>query len=110
MQDRVRVLNEAPVRMPAEYVLYWSQMNRRTDANDVLYTLAANAALVVTDDYPTFIPAEHNRSVPAKIAVAFHAVDSSCVVPMSRFEKREWAAYTIRPKIHRLLPDYLRPF
>ena len=36
-------------------------------------------------------------------------VDSSCVVPMSRLEKREWAAYTIRPKITKLLPEYLKP-
>jgi deoxyribodipyrimidine photo-lyase len=27
---------------------------------------------------------------------------------MSRFEKREYAAYTIRPKIRRLLPEYLK--
>ncbi|MFX9050336.1 hypothetical protein ABTN54_19885, partial [Acinetobacter baumannii] len=35
---------------------------------------------------------------------------SSCVVPMSRMEKREYAAYTIRPKIKRLLPQYLKAF
>ncbi len=29
MQDRVRKLNDAPVRTDARYVLYWSQMNRR---------------------------------------------------------------------------------
>jgi deoxyribodipyrimidine photo-lyase len=28
---------------------------------------------------------------------------------MRRFEKREWAAYTIRPKIRNLLKDYLKP-
>ena len=28
---------------------------------------------------------------------------------MNRVEKREYAAYTIRPKIHRLLPEYLCP-
>lgn len=29
--------------------------------------------------------------------------------PMNCFEKREYAARTIRPKVHRLLPEYLRP-
>jgi deoxyribodipyrimidine photo-lyase len=80
---------------------------RKSDANDVVYRLAKDAALVVTDDYPTFVAAKHNASVPAKIGVAFHAVDASCVVPMSRLEKREYAAYTIRPKIQRLLAEYL---
>lgn len=82
---------------------------KRSDANDVLYRLAREAAVVVTDDYPTFIPAKHNASVPGRIDVRYEAVDSSCVVPMNRFPKREYAAYTIRPKMHRLLPEYLHP-
>jgi deoxyribodipyrimidine photo-lyase len=82
---------------------------RRTsaDENDVLYRLAADAALLVSDDYPCFIAARHNRTVPAKIGIPYVAVDSSCIVPMSLFEKREYAAYTIRPKIHRFLPQFL---
>jgi deoxyribodipyrimidine photo-lyase len=83
---------------------------KRSSPNDVFYRLAAKAAAVVTDDYPTFIAAEHNKSVPSKLDIPFVAVDSSCVVPMSRFEKREYAAYTIRPKVHRFLPSYLKPF
>ncbi|MCU1263516.1 MAG: Deoxyribodipyrimidine photo-lyase type [Bryobacterales bacterium] len=82
---------------------------RKSDANDVLYRLAADAAMVVTDDYPTFIAAGHNASVPGKIRVAFEAVDASCIVPMNRHEKRNYGAYTIRPKIRKMLPEYLRP-
>lgn len=177
MNARVLPLNDAPIRTNAEFVLYWTQMNRRmawnhalayaasrandlnlplliyegltctyreandrmhtfvlegvpeqeaaahalgagycfylrrrrADPNDILYRLAARAALVVTDDYPVFIAAAHNASVPARIAVAFHAVDSSCVVPMRLFPKQEWAAYTLRPKIHRVLREHLVP-
>ena len=83
---------------------------RKADANDVLYRLAKEAAAVVTDDYPAFIAAAHNASVPQKIGVAYYAVDSSCIVPMSRHEKRNYGAYTIRPRIHKMLPDYLLPF
>ena len=177
MQDRVRPLNQKPMRSGAKYVLYWSQMNRRVEsnhalahavelangldlpvlfyealtctyrqandrlhtfilegvpdtaqalaklgigyafylrrrkneANDVLYKLAKHAAAVVSDDYPTFIARQHNASVPAKLDAPYIVVDSSCVVPTSRFEKREWAAYTIRPKIKKMLPEYLVP-
>ena len=77
--------------------------------NDMLYRLAADAAAVVTDDYPVFIAARNNRSVPARLAIPYYVVDSSCIVPMNLFEKREYGAYTIRPKIHRLLPGYLTP-
>jgi len=83
---------------------------RMQDANDVLYQLAADAAAVVTDDYPTFIAAHHNATVPPKIGVAYYAVDSSCIVPMSKHEKRNYGAYTIRPRITKMLPDYLKPF
>jgi len=173
--QRIRQLNSATVGQRGEYVLYWSQMNRRvdmnqallyavelanqhnlpvlvyealtctyqyandrlhtfvleavpetarrlqkagigyifylrrkkSDANDTFYKLAKHAAAVVTDDYPTFIAREHNAAVPAKLDVSYFAVDASCIVPMSEIPHRQYGAYTIRPRIHRLLPTYL---
>jgi deoxyribodipyrimidine photo-lyase len=64
---------------------------------------AAGAAAIVTDDWPLSLPD------PCPKGVACYAVDSSCIVPMNRMEKREFGAYTIRPKIRRLLPEYLHP-
>ena len=89
------------------YFFYLRATNE--DPDDMLYRIAAKARCVVTDDYPVFIAAEHNKRVPEKIDVPFVAVDSSCIVPMSRHEKRAYGAYTIRPKIRRELPTYLRP-
>jgi deoxyribodipyrimidine photo-lyase len=89
------------------YVFY--ARRKKSDPNDTLYRLAADAAAVVTDDYPTFIARGHNASVPGKIAVPYYAVDSSCIVPMAHFQKQEYAAYTIRPKIHKVLAEHLRP-
>ncbi len=107
------VLQNVPdmaARLKARGIGYLFYLRRRKrDANDVLYQLAADAAAVVTDDYPTFIAAGHNATVPAKIGVAYYAVDSSCIVPMSRHEKRNYGAYTIRPRITKMLPDYLKP-
>jgi len=82
---------------------------RRADANDTLYRLAADAGSIVTDDHPSFIAVKHNRSVPSKIKIPYYAVDSSCIVPMAHFQKQEYAAYTIRPKIHKALARYLTP-
>ncbi|MEO8050623.1 MAG: deoxyribodipyrimidine photo-lyase [Acidobacteriota bacterium] len=81
---------------------------RRSDPDDALYRLAANAAALITDDYPGFLAREHNRSVPHKLAIPYYSVDSSCIVPMSYFTKQEYAAYTIRPKINRALAACLR--
>jgi deoxyribodipyrimidine photo-lyase len=71
--------------------------------------LAADAGAVVTDDYPTFIAAQHNRSVPSRMTIPYYVVDSSCIVPMAHFEKQEYAAYTVRPKIHKVLEKCLQP-
>ena len=82
---------------------------RRRDADDILCRLAKDAAAVVTDDYPTFLARQNNVRVPQQVDVPYYAVDSSCIVPMNKIEQRQYAAYTIRPRIHRLLPDYLKP-
>jgi deoxyribodipyrimidine photo-lyase len=63
----------------------------------------AEAAVVVIDDYPYGVQAPDPT-------VLCEAVDASCVVPMRRFDKREYAAYTIRPKIRRVLDQFLKPY
>ena len=65
--------------------------------------LAKDAALIVTDDFPCFIIPEHNRRIAERAEIPVHAVDSNGIIPMSKFEKEEYAAYTIRPKIKKLL-------
>ncbi|MDQ6759621.1 MAG: deoxyribodipyrimidine photo-lyase, partial [Acidobacteriota bacterium] len=92
-------------KLGAGYLFYLRR--KRSDPNDVLYKLAKDAAAVVSDDYPTFVARTHNERVPAKLDIPYFVVDSSCVVPMSKLEKREYAAYTIRPKITKMLPKYL---
>lgn len=91
----------------AGYAFYLRQ--RQSDANDALYRVAKDAAAIVTDDYPTFVAARHNANASQRVECPYLVVDSSCIVPMAVLEKREYAAYTIRPKIHRLLPKYLHP-
>jgi deoxyribodipyrimidine photo-lyase len=89
---------------------YIFHLRRRVDdRNNAIYQLARRAACIVTDDYPTFIARQHNARVPQKLDLPYFVVDSSCIVPMSKLEKREYAAYTIRPKITRLLGQYLKP-
>lgn len=178
MDERVRTLNDRPVRTDgAQYVIYWSQMNRRVrenhalvhaaelanelnlpllyferltcgnpaandrfwtfmlegvpdteaelaklgigytfhlrarrdDPRDGLMHFAENAAAVITDDFPVFVTAKNNRLVAERLPIAMRSVQASTVIPPSRFEKREYAAYTFRPKVKKLLPQYLQP-
>jgi deoxyribodipyrimidine photo-lyase len=89
------------------YVFYLRRS--ASDPNDIVYRLAAEAAAVVTDEFPAYIPREFNDHVPRRIDVPYYTVDASCIVPMAAIGKQEHAAYTIRPKIHKLLATHLRP-
>lgn len=95
-------------KIGARYLFYLQK--DKNDPKQTVAKLAADAALIVTDDYPCFIIPGHNRTVAEKAGVPVYAVDSNGIIPMSRFEKEEYAAYTIRPKIKKLLPEYFVPF
>lgn len=70
---------------------------------------ARGAALVVTDFFPCFIMPAQTREAARALGAPLYAVDSCGVVPLALFEKEEYAARTIRPKIRRVLDEHLRP-
>ena len=78
------------------------------EARGVVKKLAAKARLVVSDDSPMFT-AQHNLLAAKKVGVPFYVVDDNAVVPLALFPKEEFAARTIRPKIHKVLADWLVP-
>jgi deoxyribodipyrimidine photo-lyase len=86
--------------------LFYLQRNER-DPRDTVAQLASDAALLVTDDYPCFIIPEHNQRLVEQVNVPVFAVDANGVIPLSCYTKEEYAAYTIRPKIKKLLAEYL---
>jgi deoxyribodipyrimidine photo-lyase len=89
--------------------IFYLQENSKSPRN-VVAELARDAALIVTDDYPCFIIPQHNKRIAELSDIAVEAVDSTGIIPMSKFKTEEYAAYTIRPKINKLLPQYLVPF
>lgn len=66
-------------------------------------------ALVIGDENPMREPEGWRRSAARKLIVPFWTVDADVVVPTQLFEKEEYAARTLRPKIHRWLPQFLQP-
>jgi deoxyribodipyrimidine photo-lyase len=82
---------------------------RRDDDRRVLDRLAARAALVVTDLFPTAGVAERSQRFADRVNCRVLAVDSVGVVPAASFHKEEYAARTIRPKIAKLLDLALEP-
>jgi deoxyribodipyrimidine photo-lyase len=69
------------------------------------------ASELVTDFNPLKIVRQWKKSVADKILIPFHEVDSHNVVPcLIASNKQEFAAYTIRPKIQKLLPEFMDEF
>jgi deoxyribodipyrimidine photo-lyase len=95
-------------RLGIRYIFYL-QKDESSPKNTVA-RLAKDAALIVTDDFPCFIIPGHNRRIAERSDIPVHAVDSNGIIPMSKFEKEEYGAYTIRPKVKKLLPDYFKPY
>lgn len=70
-----------------------------------------SAGVLVTDFNPLKIITGWKLSVKEKIEIPFYEVDTHNIVPCrGASQKREFAAYTIRPKINRLLGEFLEEF
>jgi deoxyribodipyrimidine photo-lyase len=82
---------------------------RRDDDRRVVDRLAARAYVVITDLFPTAGIRERVARFADRVACRVLAVDSVCTVPSGLFEKAEFAARTIRPKITRLLDHAIEP-
>ncbi len=82
---------------------------RRDDDRRVVDRLAARAALVVTDLFPTAGIAERTARFAGRAPCRVDLVESHGVVPFGCFVKEEYAARTIRPKIAKVLDLALEP-
>ncbi len=74
--------------------------------------LIEGAALVVVDDFPAFILPRVTEAALAHTdgsGVPVLAFDANGVVPLSVIPDRQYAARTIRPRLHRVLSEHLRP-
>jgi deoxyribodipyrimidine photo-lyase len=79
--------------------------------NEVMERFATEvrAAIVVGDENPVRV-GQHWRNTYAEVSrVPYRVVDADVVVPSSLFPKEEWAARTIRIKIHKVWDEYLKP-
>jgi len=67
-----------------------------------------NSSILISDFDPLKIKRIWKREVSKKIKIPFYEVDAHNIVPcLVASNKTEFGAYTIRPKIHRLLPEFM---
>jgi deoxyribodipyrimidine photo-lyase len=84
-------------------------LRRYPDHHLLKFCDEAGAALVVGDENPMREPEHWRQIVASKIRVPFWTVDSDVIVPSKLLMKEQYGAYTARPVIRRLLPEFLRP-
>lgn len=83
---------------------------RQGAPENVIPELARNAALLVGDMGYLRVQREWRNAVAQRISCPFIVVESDVIVPVeTASDHEEFAARTLRPKIHRLLPEYLKP-
>lgn len=69
-----------------------------------------HAALLIGDENPMREPERWRKQLSARLSIPFWTIDTDVIVPSKLIEKAQYGAYTIRPRINRLLPDFLHPF
>ncbi len=74
------------------------------------FCLEVNPCMVVGDENPLRETEPWRDRVTRDLRVPFWTVDADVVVPSKLLEKEHYGARTIRPRIHQLLPQFLRPF
>ncbi|WP_263382830.1 deoxyribodipyrimidine photo-lyase [Granulicella arctica] len=68
------------------------------------------AAFLIGDENPMREPERWRQQLASKIKIPFWTVDTDVIVPSKLMEKAQYGAYTIRPRLYRLLPEFLVPY
>lgn len=95
-------------RAAAARIAYFPYVEPRHGAGrGLLETLAKEAAVVVTDDYPAFFLPRMVAAAASQLDVRLEAVDSNGLLPMRSTEQVFSTAYAFRRHLQKTLPRYL---
>lgn len=65
-----------------------------------------HAAMVIGDENPMHVPESWRAKLARSLRIPFWTVDGDVIVPTACFDKAQYAARTIRPRLWRMLPTY----
>ncbi len=69
-----------------------------------------HAAICIGDENPMREPERWRRDLSGKLRIPFWTVDTDVVIPSKLMGKAQYGAYIIRPRLYKLLPEYLVPY
>lgn len=103
LQETQQLLNAKNIPL---YILLGDPVSTILD-----YTQQNHISAVFTDFTPLRLPRSWRDDLGQKLNISFYEVDTRNIIPCwVTSDKEEFAARTIRPKVHRLLPEYLDKF
>ena len=85
-------------------------MRRAPNESHLKLIADVEPAIVIGDENPMREPERWRQELAKHVTVPFWTVDTDVVVPMKLFPKAQYAAYTMRPRLMKLLPEYLTPY
>jgi deoxyribodipyrimidine photo-lyase len=89
-------------------VLYYPYVEPTRGADQgLLATLAKDACLIVTDDFPCFFLPRMLATVAPKLPVRLECVDSNGLLPLRATERVFTTAFSFRAYLQKELPNYL---
>lgn len=84
-------------------------LRRHPEPGIMQFLTGVKPCLVISDENPMREAERRKARVARDCSVPFWSVDADVIVPSRLLGKEHYAARTIRPKIHALLPRFLRP-
>jgi deoxyribodipyrimidine photo-lyase len=84
-------------------------LRRYPDHHLLKFCAEVGASLVIGDENPMREPEQWRVIVTGLLRVPFWTIDADVIVPSKLLLKEQYGAYTARPVIRRLLPDFLQP-
>ena len=82
-------------------------MRRAPHESHVKLLHDVEAAICIGDENVMREPERWRRELAKEIKIPFWTVDTDVLVPSKLMEKAQYGAYTIRPRLYKLLPEYL---
>ena len=102
-----RGLEELPAALRKRRVGF--VLRRYSDYEFLRFCSEVQASLVIGDENPLREAERTKARIAAALRVPFWTVDADVIVPTRVFGKEHYAARTIRPKIHALMPKFFKP-
>jgi deoxyribodipyrimidine photo-lyase len=103
----LRGLEETAARLEQHNIPFYLLQGEPTETLPA-FLKHCRAGALVTDFDPLRLKRQWKNQVLEQLQIPFLEVDAHNIVPCwLASPKQEFAAYTMRPKIHRLLPDFL---